>query len=181
MPSATDIAAAIALLTGGGAVGGAVGRATAAVGPPVARGVAQSPLARAIILGNLANEAARIAEMQIVEEEGVDPGIAFSRGLQPLQREMMLLMDPKFRTGVERKVGVKRKVSKANKAVKHAMGLLRSGTKAATGADKGKLPRAAFKIATQAAGLANPGTKSGIGKGKTVKKALARKLKKWWK
>jgi len=87
----------------------------------------------------------------------------------------MLLLDPKFRKGV------KRKVSKANKAVKHGMSLLRSGTKAATGADKGKLPKAAFKIATQAAGLANPGTKSGIGKGKTVKKALARKLKKWWK
>jgi len=75
----------------------------------------------------------------------------------------------------------KRRISKANKAVKHAMGLLRGGTKATTGADKGKLPKGAFKIATKAAGLANPGTKSVIKAGKSVTKALARKLKKWWK
>jgi len=75
----------------------------------------------------------------------------------------------------------KRRISKANKAVKHAMGLLRGGTKAATGADKGKLPKGAFKVAVKAAGLANPGTKSVIGKGKSITKALARKLKKWWK
>ena len=74
----------------------------------------------------------------------------------------------------------KRKVSKANKAVKHAMGLLKAGTKRSTGADKGKLPKGAFKLATKAAGLANPGTKSKIGKGKGVVKALARKIRKWW-
>jgi len=77
--------------------------------------------------------------------------------------------------------GTKRKVSKANKAVKHAMSLLKGGTKAATGADKGKLVKGAFKMATKAAGLANPNTKSVIGKGKSITKALARKLKKWWK
>jgi len=75
----------------------------------------------------------------------------------------------------------KRTVSKANKAVKHAMGLLKAGTKRSTGADKGKLPKGAFKVAVKAAGLANPGTKSVIGKGKTITKALARKLKQWWK
>ena len=75
----------------------------------------------------------------------------------------------------------KRKISKANKAVKHAMDLLKAGTKRSTGADKGKLPKGAFKIAVKAAGLANPGTRSVIGKGKSVTKALARKLKKWWK
>ncbi len=75
----------------------------------------------------------------------------------------------------------KRKVSKANKAVKHAMNLLKAGTKRSTGADKGKLPKGAFKIATKAAGLANPNTKSVIGKGKSITKATARKLKKWWK
>ena len=75
----------------------------------------------------------------------------------------------------------KRTVSKANKAVKHAMGLLKAGTKRSTGADKGKLPKGAFKTAVKAAGLANPGTKSVIGKGKSITKALARKLKKWWK
>ncbi|HHZ94687.1 MAG TPA: hypothetical protein EYN67_03810 [Flavobacteriales bacterium] len=61
------------------------------------------------------------------------------------------------------------------------MDLLRGGTKASTGADKGKLPKGAFKTAVKAAGLANPGTKSVIGKGKSKVKALARKLKKWWK
>jgi len=74
----------------------------------------------------------------------------------------------------------KRTVSKANKAVKHAMGLLKAGTKRSTGADKGKLTKGAFKIATKAAGLANPKTKSVIGKGKSITKAIARKLKKWW-
>ena len=74
----------------------------------------------------------------------------------------------------------KRKVSKANKAVKHAMSLLKAGSKRSTGADKGKLPKGAFKMATKAAGLANPKTKSIIGKGKSKVKALARKIKKWW-
>lgn len=74
-----------------------------------------------------------------------------------------------------------RKVSKANKAVKHAMGLLKTGSKSSTGADKGKLPKGAFKMAVKAAGLANPKTKSVIGKGKSKIKALARKIKKWWK
>jgi len=74
---------------------------------------------------------------------------------------------------------VRRKVSKANKAVKHAMGLLKAGTKASTGADKGKLPRGAFLTSVKAAGLANPNTSSRIqGKGKI--KNLARKLKRWW-
>jgi hypothetical protein len=74
----------------------------------------------------------------------------------------------------------RRKVSKANKAVKHAMGLLKAGTKASTGADKGKLVKGAFKMATKAAGLANPKTKSKIGKGKGKVKALARKIRSWW-
>jgi hypothetical protein len=74
----------------------------------------------------------------------------------------------------------RRKVSKANRAVKHAMGLLKAGPKRSTGADKGKLVKGAFKLATKAAGLANPKTKSKIGKGKGRVKALARKLRKWW-
>jgi len=75
---------------------------------------------------------------------------------------------------------VRRKVSKANRAVKHAMGLLKAGPKRSTGADKGKLVKGAFRIATKAAGLANPGTKSVIGKGKGKVKALARKIRSWW-
>jgi len=75
----------------------------------------------------------------------------------------------------------KRKVSKANRAVKMAMSLLKSGSKAQTGAVPGKYPKRAFAIATKAAGLANPGTPSGIKIGKSVTKYVARKLKKWWK
>jgi len=75
----------------------------------------------------------------------------------------------------------RRKVSKANKAVKHAMSLLKGGTKRSTGADKGKLPKGAFALATKAAGLANKNTASKIGRGKSKLKNLARKLKKWWK
>jgi len=74
----------------------------------------------------------------------------------------------------------RRKVSKANKAVKHAMSLLKAGSKRSTGAGKGILPRGAFKLATKAAGLANKNTKSKIGKGKGRLKALARKIRSWW-
>jgi hypothetical protein len=75
---------------------------------------------------------------------------------------------------------VKRKVSKANKAVKEGMRILKSGTKAQTGSAPGILPAGAFKTATKAAGLANPKSKSIIGKGKSKLKKLARRLKKWW-
>ena len=74
----------------------------------------------------------------------------------------------------------KRKVSKANKAVKKAVDLLRAGTKGATGADKGKLPKNYWKMATSAAGLANPNTPSKITKGTSKVKRLARTLRKWW-
>ena len=180
MPSAKDVAAAIALLGGGGAVG----RATAGLGRPVARTAAASPIGRAIVLGNLANQVAKMAEEAYLEEQGIDPGLAFEGGplrsfgttplgapLLPLQREQQVAIQ------VLKK---KRTVSKANKAVKHAMGLLKAGTKRSTGADKGKLSKGAFKIATKAAGLANPKTKSVIGKGKSITKTIARKLKKWW-
>jgi len=73
----------------------------------------------------------------------------------------------------------KRKVSKANKAVKYGMKLLKGGSKASTGADKGKLPKGAFATSTKAAGLANPNTPSKI-KGKGRLKALARKIRSWW-
>jgi len=76
---------------------------------------------------------------------------------------------------------IKRKVSKANRAVKEGMKILKTGSKASTGAPTGKYPKRAFAIATKAAGLANPGTPSGIKIGKSVTKYVARKLKKWWK
>jgi len=163
------------LIFGGGVTAGtASGRQLVARG---GRAVAMSPIGRAAILGNLANQAAILAEEALVQEQGIDPGLAFTPGLPPLMREQMLLQSPEIRGAVVK--GVKRKVSKANKAVKHAMGLLKAGTKASTGADKGKLPKGAFKIATVAAGLANPLTPSRI-KGKGRIKNLARKLKRWW-
>jgi hypothetical protein len=163
------------LLFGGGIVAGsASGRQLAAKG---GRAVAMSPIGRATILGNLANQAAILAEEAFIQEQGIDPGLAFTPGLPPLMREQMLLQSPEIRGAVVK--GAKRKVSKANKAVKHAMGLLKAGTKASTGADKGKLVKGAFKMATKAAGLANPNTASKI-KGKGKLKALARKIKRWW-
>jgi len=75
---------------------------------------------------------------------------------------------------------IKRKVSKANKAVKQGMAWLKSGTKAATGALPGKLPTGAFKTVVRAAGMANPKTQSKPGKGKSIMNKLARRLKKWW-
>jgi len=74
----------------------------------------------------------------------------------------------------------RRKVSKANKAVQHAMKLLKSGPKRSTGAGIGILPKGAFRLSVKAAGLANPNTKSKIGKGKGRLKALARKIRSWW-
>jgi len=76
---------------------------------------------------------------------------------------------------------VKRRVSKANRAVKAGMAMLKAGTKRTTGAVPGKLPKGAFSIATKAAGLAHPGTPSSIRIGKSAVNLLARKLKKWWK
>jgi len=74
----------------------------------------------------------------------------------------------------------KRKVSKANRAVKQAMTWLKAGTKAASGAKPGLLPKGAFRTAVKAAGAANPNTKSRVGKGKSIMNKLARRLKKWW-
>jgi len=61
------------------------------------------------------------------------------------------------------------------------MDSLKAGTKASTGADKGKLAKGSFRLSVKAAGLANPNTPSSIGKGKSKIKMLARKIKKWWK
>jgi len=75
----------------------------------------------------------------------------------------------------------KRAISKANRAVKYGMSVLKAGPKASTGADKGKLAKGSFKLATQAAGLANPNTPSLIKKGTSKLKSLARKIRAWWK
>jgi len=91
-----------------------------------------------------------------------------------------------FREGLMGKQGLalpkvfKRKVSRANKAVKQAMDWLKVGTKAQTGSAPGVLPKGAFRTSTKAAGMANPNTKSKLGKGKSMINKLARRLKKWW-
>jgi len=77
-------------------------------------------------------------------------------------------------------VKVKRAVSKANRAVKQGMKILKAGTKARTGSKPGTLPKGAIKMATKAAGLANPKTPSKIGKAKTKLNKLARKIRRWW-
>jgi len=78
------------------------------------------------------------------------------------------------------KAATRRRVSKANKAVKQGMKWLKEGGRGVSGAVAGALPTAAFKIATKAAGMANPKTKSKPGKGKSIMNKLARRLKKWW-
>jgi len=148
-------------------IGAAARRAAPAVTPmAVSRFVGKHPAATVMALGYTAHRLGLgpIETAELIAEELAQPAL-----------ETLPIITP---AAVRRE---KRKLSKANKAVKHAMGLLRGGTKASTGADKGKLPKGAFKIAVKAAGLANPGTKSVIGKGKSVTKAIARKLKKWWK
>jgi len=75
---------------------------------------------------------------------------------------------------------IKRAVSKANKAVRKGMEFLKAGTKVQTGSRPGTLPKGAFSMAVKAAGLANPKTKSIIGKAKTKINKLARKIRKWW-
>ena len=159
------------LLFGGGVTAGtASGRqliGAAARRAPMAAGrlVGKHPVATVVALGYTAHRLGLgpIETAELIADELAMPALETTPGTpQFIKKE-------------------KRKLSKANKAVKHAMDLLRGGTKASTGADKGKLPKGAFKTAVKAAGLANPGTKSVIGKGKSKVKALARKLKKWWK
>jgi len=163
------------LLFGGGvAAGTASGRQLAAAAarrvPGAALGVARKhPVGTAAFIAYVAYKEGVTLEIakELVEDQ-----------LQAQQVVAPLLAPVQIATAVTDR---KRKISKANKAVKHAMSLLRAGTKASTGADKGKLSKRAFKVAVVAAGLANPNTKSSIGKGKSITKALARKLKKWWK
>jgi len=161
---ATGVASTIGLQS---QLGRELAKRGAVAAPGVAsRFVGRHPAATVIALGFTAHKLGLgpIETAELIAEELAQPAL-----------ETLPIITP----GAVRRE--KRKLSKANKAVKHAMGLLRGGTKATTGADKGKLPKGAFKIAVKAAGLANPGTKSVIKKGKSVTKALARKLKKWWK
>ena len=84
------------------------------------------------------------------------------------------------REGIALGKATRRKVSKANKAVKEGMKWLKKGTKKITGAAPGTIPARGFITATKAAGLANPKTKSKPKKVNTPVNRLARYLKKWW-
>jgi len=163
------------LLFGGGvAAGTASGRQLAAAAarrvPGAALGVARRhPVGTAAFVAYVAYKEGVSLETakELVEDQ-----------LQAQQVVAPLLAPVQVATAVTDRT---RKISKANKAVKYAMDYLKAGTKRATGADKGKHPKGAWSLSTKAAGLANPNTKSVIGKGKSKLKTLARKIKKWWK
>jgi len=193
VPTAKEIATAIALL-GGGRVAGA---GVTAVRTARAEKVAFQALSRRAQLqaaAGAAGRAGRFTGRQLVTKnpygmaaflayEGyihrddiIDVAESIGEGaLQVGEAAGRLIREENGTAAVST-----RKVSKANKAVRHAMGLLKAGPKGSTGAGKGILPKGAFKLATKAAGLANPKTKSVIGKGKGKLKALARKIRKWW-
>lgn len=165
----------ILLFGGGVAAGTASGRQLAAAAarrvPGMALGVARKhPVAATAFV-------AYVAHTQGVSLDTAQHIVASEIEMQQAQPQFFL--QEQIKAEIRDPGRAKRKVSKANKAVKHAMGLLKAGTKVSTGADKGKLPKGAFKMAVKAAGLANPRTPSRI-KGKGKLKALARKIRKWW-
>jgi len=165
------------LLFGGGVTAGTasgrqlIGAAARRAPMAASRLVGKHPVATVVALGYTAHRLGLgpIETAELIADELAMPALETTPGTPQF-----------FRKEIERVKTTKRRVSKANKAVKHAMGLLKGGTKAATGADKGKLPKGAFKIATVAAGLANKKTASKIGKGSSKVKTLARKIRKWW-
>jgi len=193
VPSAKEIATAIALLGGGRVVGAGVSaarqvRAEKAAfqaltrrgqmqAAAVATGRAGRFVGRQAITKNPYGMALFLAHQGYIHRDDIiDVAESIGEGaLQVGEAAGRLIREENGTATV-----TTRKVSKANKAVRHAMGLLKAGPKGSTGAGKGILPKGAFKLATKAAGLANPKTKSVIGKGKGKLKALARKIRKWW-
>jgi len=180
MPSRSEIAEAIAILTGGRAlqVGTREYRAF--------RALSAGGQARAA--GSLALRGGKFGVRQAVTKNpwGVAAVLAYEGYIH--RDEIADLASAlggdieDVLAGAPKTNGIKKRtISKANKAVKFAMDYLKAGSKATTGADKGKLPKGAFKTATKAAGLANPNTKSTIGKGASKLKSLARKIRAWWK
>lgn len=170
MPSTKDRLEALEnlLLFGGGAVAGRLGPRAVVRGGARLAGAHPYVLAATLAAEGyihreeIANVARKVGEaFEGTEPAGVRPAIVGREAIPAVR-------------------AIKRKVSKANKAVKQGMKILKSGTKAQTGSAPGTLPAGAFRTSTIAAGLANPKTKSVIGKGKSKIKALARRLKKWW-
>jgi len=159
------------------------GRLAAPVAPVAARGAGlglrgAAALARRHPLGALG--AAGLAAHQLGY---LDPTYELLERERQMAAEQYAIAAPTILPELEQTyiAPVKRRLSVANKAVKEAVAILKRGTKGTTGAPPGKLPKGYFSIATKAAGLANPGTPSGLKIGKSVTKYVARKLKKWWK
>jgi len=186
MATADEIEEAIAILLGGRVLGaGAAALRTARAEKVAFSALSRPAQARAVAAG--AGRGARFVGRQAITKNpyGIAALLAYEGYIH---RDEIAEVSQRLAEGaggplIPEKLmatGGKRKVSKANKAVKYAMGLLKAGPKRSTGADKGKLVKGAFKMATKAAGLANPKTKSKIGKGKGKVKALARKIRKWW-
>ena len=174
-------------VVGGVTTGGLIGRSLvrgATVG--AAGAVARSPLVTAgILLGlgyikrdELAEVGAAIADDPRTEAAYEQLIASAQTGQQFLAPLAAPIGTPGIRPISPKRI--KRKISKANRAVKEGMRILKAGGKALSGTAAGKLPKAAFRISTKAAGLANPKTKSKIGKGKSTINKLARRLKKWW-
>ena len=174
MPSTKDRLEALEnlLLFGGGAVAGRLGPRAVLGGAAAAARAAPKPI-QWIIAAELVRQG--YIHREDIADVASTLGQKFEQGAPAPPSELFV-----GREGVALGKKIKRKVSKANKAVKQGMKLLKSGTKAQTGSAPGTLPAGAFRTSTIAAGLANPKTKSVIGKGKSKVKALARKLKKWW-
>ena len=131
----------------------------------VARAVADDPRVQEVYEDVLAGGQAAVGTMREAAIHTYGPDLS---GLSP------------GRGVAQRFLAKKRKVSRANLAVKQGMKWLKAGGAATTLAPVGKLPKQAFKMVVKAAGLANPKTKSKPGKGKSIINKLARRLKKWW-
>ena len=194
MPTAREVENALAILLGGKAAQ-EIGRATMATRKAVQAEGALTVAGRTALRGGkfigrqaitknpygvgavVAYELARQGYIHREEIADVADNI-FSSMAEMVEQRDPTLKRPFLGTGA---IGLgKRKVSRANRAVKEGMRIMKSGGKATTGASPGKLTKTAFKTVTKAAGLANPKTKSVIGKGKTMVKKLARRLRKWW-
>jgi hypothetical protein len=163
------------------------GRLTSRAAPPLARGAlaagslglrGAAALARrhpAVALGT--------AGLAAHELGYLDPAYEALERERQMAAESYAIAAPTIIPELERAyvAPVKRKVSKANRAVKEGMKWLKGKGKSLTGTAPGVLPGRSFVMATKAAGLANPRTKSKPGKAKTVVNKLAKTLRKWWK
>lgn len=191
MATQSEIAEAVAILTGGRAleVGVKAARTGYAAVPPSRMGKLRVLgrggrfVGRQLITKNPWGVAALLAyEGYIHRDEIIDTAQELGATMQEAAEFYEEATgQPPYRGGPAlgmpfRATTKKMKKSTFGKAVKAGMQWLKRGGKGATGAPKGKYPAGAFSKATKAAGLASP-TKSKIGKGKTVIKKLARVLK----